>query len=889
MPTTAEINELLPDVHALVQLAFDKAAAHLQSPARYPLPSGGVSVEQALANKLERLPSAIRRSLSSAALGRLASSSTRTLAYGRMAALDPASAAPLLERAAALPTRESLRRRSIDASVRPESTPLRPPSLGTIVPKQIDLSVAKVFCKDKVSTALRDEIHMALTLHDVYHGEDHQAGPFAVGKFRAGESIEVDRLLASAPALDGIVSELIYPVTLYMAEKDIAGGFAEFIHDAQALSNHEMLELLSIANALSTTALLGFADAASSEFSVEGLHAAIARGLLGTIGIQAGPFRAIGRVLALALADGLRERLRDDCFSPTMGVLTVPARPEGPLTVNETVTLTMLEGGPAPAPEPIAEYAVDLRWTIQTTRTQAEPPPPRPPTETSDALLAHANLQKIDHVIVLMLENRSFDQMLGYLSLESGRAEVEGLLAPTDPRMRNRLAGEQEFSIAPLTSTSFAPDPGHNFERVTRQMWGKDEASKAIAANEGKPDHLFQQPPAELIDMSGFIDDFHRVVVNTLPAGEQVAAAASIMGYHQAEHVPAFHLLASEFAVCNRWFSAFPGNTWVNRTIALTGKVGRRADGTPITDNAMPLDEQAFVRTLDAKQVDWAFYSQDVPSLLMVDASHADRLDRLRSVHRFFADAKNDTLPAVSWIDPNFMDLGPINEDLKRFRQNLGELDGSSFVSLDSANDDHPPGDVAHGQFLVFEVFRQLFASPAWRRSLLLITYDEHGGFFDHVAPPKCANPEAPVFEFLGMRVPALVVSPWVGRKLAANTQFDHTSIIRTILERFCRDPKLAVTDPKGIPDLGPRVAAAKHLGHLLTEPEPRMQLGPVGVEGQRRAKTQARAVEAALRLRVGVDDRRWQGKTKPVNDLQAQINAGRQAILARMKPPTKP
>ncbi len=884
MPTTDS------DAQGLLQLNFDKAAAHLQNPSRYPLPAGAGSLEQALVEKLGRLPPAIKQALSTAALVRLDSSSSRASAYGRMSVLDPSERAPLLARAAALQTKPRPGFGGRAGSILDE---LRPPKIGTIVPQKVELRVAKVFCKDKVSTRLRDNIAMAMTVHDVYHGEDHDVLPFAAGKFKQGESATLDKLVATLPVLDGIVSELVYPVTLYMAEQDIGGGFGDYIRDVKALSNHEMIELLSVADALSTNALLGFAGAAESEFSTEGLWAAIALGLLGSIGIHKlhGPFRAVGRVLRLAFADGLRGRLRDDVFSPTMGVLTVPAQPNGPLTVTETVALTMLPSGSAPDPKPIAEYKVDLRWTVATHRVVAEPTPSRPATETKDPLVAHANLQKIDHVIVLMLENRSFDHMLGYLSLEAGRADVDGLRAPTDPSMQNQLGTQQTFSIAPLTGTSFAPDPAHNFRRVTRQMWGSVEAEKAIAANEGKPDHLFQQPPESQITMGGFVDDFHRVTKAKLPADEQVAAAGSIMGFHNSLHVPAFHLLASEFAVCNRWFSAFPGNTWVNRTIAWTGGIGRGPSGTPITDNDMPLDEHAFVRTLDAHGVDWACYSQDVPSLVMVDASHVARRDRLRSVNQFFADARADKLPALSWIDPNFIDLGPLNDDLSNFRKDLGNLSSSSFVSLQTANDDHPPGDIAHGQFLVFKVFQELFASPAWRRSVLLVVYDEHGGFFDHVHPPKCAAPESAVFEFLGARVPAIVVSPWVGRRLAANTQFDHTSIVRTVLERFCRDSSRPVLDPKGIPDLGARVANTLHLGYLLTEPEPRMQLGPVGpvslakAEAQKQATTHANAVAAALQVRVAVDDHEWQGRSKPVTDLQEQVIAGRKQILARLKP----
>jgi phospholipase C len=148
----------------------------------------------------------------------------------------------------------------------------------------------------------------------------------------------------------------------------------------------------------------------------------------------------------------------------------------------------------------------------------------------------------------------------------------------------------------------------------------------------------------------------------------------------------------------------------------------------------------------------------------------------------------------VSWIDPNFYDLtfGPTG-----------------------SNDDHPPSDLRAGQKLVLHLVDALLQSPAWEKVLLVITYDEHGGFFDHVQPPKAAD-DRPSMRRYGPRVPALVVSPFVGRQSVSKTVFDHTSIIKTILTRFG-------TESNGsLPTMGARVAAAKHVGELLTEQSPR-------------------------------------------------------------------
>jgi phospholipase C len=166
----------------------------------------------------------------------------------------------------------------------------------------------------------------------------------------------------------------------------------------------------------------------------------------------------------------------------------------------------------------------------------------------------------------------------------------------------------------------------------------------------------------------------------------------------------------------------------------------------------------------------------------------------------FFARAKLGSLPPVTFIDPNFVDIPPRS----------------------TANDDLPPTDISKGQILVGKIYDALVNSPQWEKTLFVITYDEHGGFFDHVPPPGTtvsgllAEPEVfPGVHHLGVRVPTFVVSPWVPAAVSS-VKFDHTSILKTILLRFLRDR---------MPDLGPRVASAQHLGALLTNSIPRLDV----------------------------------------------------------------
>jgi phospholipase C len=377
---------------------------------------------------------------------------------------------------------------------------------------------------------------------------------------------------------------------------------------------------------------------------------------------------------------------------------------------------------------------------------------------------ADDNLKKIDHIVVLMMENRSFDHMLGFLTLEQGRTDIDG---PTR-EMANEYRGET-YHVHRATSTKLvkAQDPCHSGWCVDEQL-----------AN----------------GSAGFVSNYMKT-----RRGPLVGNPGVVMAVHTADQLPVYAYLAEEFCVCDRWFCSVRGATMPNRCYAAAGT----SNGT--RDNLKPphpYNLPTFVRHLKDDQ--WRWYSHDyVPIIWLIDPEYGLSIETVpayfdrRDVfgHRSFLErAAAGDLPAVSWIDPNFYDLtfGPAG-----------------------SNDDHPPSDLRAGQKLVLQLFDAVIRSPAWEKTLLVITYDEHGGFFDHVQPPE-AKDDHPALRHYGPRVPALVVSPWVSRKHAAHTVFDHTSIIKTILKRFAAKPDGT------IPKMGARVAAANHLGELLTEDQPR-------------------------------------------------------------------
>jgi phospholipase C len=195
-------------------------------------------------------------------------------------------------------------------------------------------------------------------------------------------------------------------------------------------------------------------------------------------------------------------------------------------------------------------------------------------------------------------------------------------------------------------------------------------------------------------------------------------------------------------------------------------------------------DKPSFVRHLDAHHVSWRWYSSDAGTLRLADAryllGHHDQFGYFSKsglpwntvvastsnprIGSFLEDAAAGTLAAVSWIDPAFTNFNPRGFPV---------------------NDDHPTADIKDGQDLVLAVYDALAAGPQWERSLLVIVCDEHGGFFDHVPPPPAADDDPAIFGSYGVRVPAIIVSPWVEAGAVSHTLFDHTSIIKTVGTRW--------------------------------------------------------------------------------------------------------
>ena len=273
-----------------------------------------------------------------------------------------------------------------------------------------------------------------------------------------------------------------------------------------------------------------------------------------------------------------------------------------------------------------------------------------------------ANLEKVDHVVVVMLENRSFDHMLGYLSLSGGRPEIDGLR----PGLANDYQGHT-YPVHHLDATALGVDPDHSAGAIDTQVAGGN--------------------------MSGFVAS----AAATLAAqGIGNGDPGCVMGYYDGTDVPVYDHLAAEFAVCDRWFASVPGSTLPNRLYALSGGAAGSRDDRP--SYVPPLYHQpSFVRHLDAHRVSWRWYSFDPGTLRLADVhyrlGHHQRFGYFSKtglpwktifdiscnpkIPSFLEDAAAGMLRSVSWIDPAFTNFNPLGFPV---------------------NDDHPMADIKDGQ-----------------------------------------------------------------------------------------------------------------------------------------------------------------------------------------------
>lgn len=390
-----------------------------------------------------------------------------------------------------------------------------------------------------------------------------------------------------------------------------------------------------------------------------------------------------------------------------------------------------------------------------------------------------ANFQKIQRFVVLMLENRSFDHLLGYLkTINPG---VHGLVDGEYSNYPDPLTRLQPPVPVSATAGFVMPfDPPHEFCDVQEQLYGPDPTEK-----------LCSNPPVNPAPMNGFLYCGNHAAND--PKSKAASEGYRVMECFAPGQVPHISTLAQEFALFNFWHSGLPGPTWPNRFFVHAATSGGLTDSpdTPEIVRGYSFKNGTIYEALSSAGKDWRIYHDGLPQTAGIDSLRFAYIDpftrHFREMKFFTQDVQDGALPEYTFIEPQY-DVG------------------GNYVN---GNSMHPLNDIRQGDELVKMVYETLRNSNYWQDTMLIITFDEHGGFYDHVPPPAAvptgddstyanqANPFA--FNLYGLRVPAIVISAFTQKgTLIGNdpqdetTIFDHTSILATLEKRFGLQPLTA-------------------------------------------------------------------------------------------------
>jgi phospholipase C len=386
-----------------------------------------------------------------------------------------------------------------------------------------------------------------------------------------------------------------------------------------------------------------------------------------------------------------------------------------------------------------------------------------PHLAADSALDAPAAQAPFDTVVVVMMENRSFDHLLGWTGTDAAYLEA------------GRAAYGKSFTIdGKQEGLSYRDAHGHTV--ATHWLPGSDKYPYQ-GCGEGIPGHGW---------FAGRVQRDRGFLARG--AGNSDFA----LGYYRATDMPLYDQLVRRFTTCDRWFSSLLGPTFPNRQYLHSAQsAGLKKDPGPLHP-AMYSTPTIWDR-LVAAQVPVGYYYTDLPILPLFGHQH-DAVTH--GLDQFSADAAAGTLANVVMVDPGF--------------------------HIARRTDDHPVGDIRLGQRWLRTVFQAFAQSPQWERGVFVVLYDEWGGFFDHVRPPTATDGRASKrdgdnFGQLGFRVPAIVASPFARRGYADHTVYDHTSVLRMLEWRFLGAPASGGAAGTGSPWwLTPRDRAAANLAGTL-------------------------------------------------------------------------
>jgi phospholipase C len=414
------------------------------------------------------------------------------------------------------------------------------------------------------------------------------------------------------------------------------------------------------------------------------------------------------------------------------------------VTRRDFLRATGLAGVAAAAAPVVGSFDAPAAWAAARRKPGSLPHPKRPAGTVDERL-------PFDHVVVVMMENHSFDNYLGALS-RHGQPKADGLTFGPGGMARNSNPGRHGGRVR-----SFPFSDTHQNDGVT-QTWNATHQQ----VNRGR--------------MNGFVT----ATGNTRQA----------MGYWGPGVLPFAYSFARTFTVANRWFCSAPCQTYPNRRFLMAatayGDITTSNDSITLTP---PPNGTIFDR-LFGYGVSVKNYYTDLPQTAIIPSIIEQHPTVLAPISEFLSDCAAGTLPSVSFVDPEFGVLSDIGEPLIPYVKSIGV----EFAM--AGGDEEAPQDLVYGENWAYYITRAVLESPAWERILLIYTFDEHGGYYDHVPPPAAIKPDtippdlAPGdvkggYNRYGPRVPAIVASAHARRNAVTNVVHDHTSVLATIEHKW--------------------------------------------------------------------------------------------------------
>jgi phospholipase C len=366
------------------------------------------------------------------------------------------------------------------------------------------------------------------------------------------------------------------------------------------------------------------------------------------------------------------------------------------------------------------------------------------------------DLSKIQHIVLLMQENRSYDSYFGLLHQEGQHASArEPMTGNPNPIARGRIRPFLQ------TNTCDIEDVDHSWTATHNEIDG------------GR--------------MDGFTKE------NAIPADP---TGSRSMARYDVNTLPFYYTLATQFSVADHYFASVPGPTYPNRFYYLTGtSFGHITNDLP---PAGGFTQKTIFQSLDEAHVTYKIYLSvvQVEQFFSYVQQHPEHI---APISQYYTDLANNQLPQVSYLESN------------------------PFGDVNTESDEHPPANVQVGEKFTHDAIKALADSPEWSSSAFILTYDEHGGYYDHIAPPKAVAPDnippmlksgdTPAgFDQYGVRVPTMVISPWAKAHHVSHVTYDHTSILKFLETRFgmppltqrdaAADPMLDMFDTSGSPQI---------------------------------------------------------------------------------------